>query len=635
MLTAAVRDLHRCYPGRFLTDVRTSCPDLWLHNPHVTELDDADPEVEVLECHYPLIDQADAAPYHCLHGFIAFLNEELDLDIRPTSFRGDIHLSDQEKAWYSQVYEVTDRDLPFWIVAAGGKHDVTCKWWSPARYQQVIDHFRGRVQFVQVGAIGDHHPRIEGAIDLRGQTTLRELVRLVYHAEGVLCPITALMHLAAAVPVRAGAPGTRPCVVVAGGREPAHWEAYPGHQFIHTNGALPCCATGGCWKDRVTVLGDGDPRDRPRHRCVDVVGGLPRCLDLITARDVIRRLEIYFENGVCRFLTVAERRAAEKGVESTRSNDFDEQPLTLSSVRLATNQTIESLESTESLDRSEGNGGRGIVICGGGSRYFTCAWVCINRLRALGCRLPIELWHLGGAELDGTMRGLIEPLGVRCVDAFRWRRRHPMRRLNGWELKAYALVHSAFDEVLLLDADNVPVRDPTFLFESAPYRATGALFWPDYATKPGPAILWRALGIRRPAEPEFESGQILVDKRRCGKALALALWFNAHSDFFYRHIHGDKETFHLAFRRLGQSYGLIRHPVRALEGTMCQHDPDGNRLFQHRNGDKWNLRLNNRRVPDFWHEEECRRAVVRLRGLWDGGTTASSVSSLAGRHLVG
>lgn len=33
MLTAAVRDLHACYPGLFQTDVSTSCPDLWPHTP--------------------------------------------------------------------------------------------------------------------------------------------------------------------------------------------------------------------------------------------------------------------------------------------------------------------------------------------------------------------------------------------------------------------------------------------------------------------------------------------------------------------------------------------------------------------------------------------------------------------------
>jgi hypothetical protein len=609
MLTAAVRDLHRCYPGRFRTDVRTPCPDLWLHNPHVVALE-AGRGMEVLECRYPLIDLADAAPYHCLHGYIAYLNERLGLAIRPTEFRGDIHLSARERSWYSQVYEVTRSDLPFWIVAAGGKHDITCKWWSHERYQAVIDQFRGRIQFVQVGARGDHHPRLEGTIDLRGRTTLRELVRLVYHAQGVLCPVTSLMHLAAAVPVKDGMPGARPCVVIAGGREPAHWEAYPGHQFIHTNGALVCCAVGGCWKDRVAPLGDGDPRDRPAHRCVDVVGGLPRCLEMITVGEVSRRIELYFGNGVHRYLRPVEYRAAKRGIDATRKNDFDEQLGSLSAVRLAVNRAVERL-----LAPAPGEG-RGIVICGGGARYFPCAWVCIRRLRALGCTLPIEFWHLGRREMDDRMGVLLEKLGVRCVDALRLRRIHPMRRLGGWELKSYAIYHSAFAEVLLLDADNVPVRDPTFLFGSEGYVRTGALFWPDYGCPPGAPALWRALGIRRPMEPEFESGQILADRGRCGRALALAKWFNEHSDFFYRHVHGDKETFHLAFRKLGQPYALVRHPIHPLDFTMCQHDPDGRRLFQHRNGDKWSLSVLNRRVRGFWHEEACRLEVRRLRRLW-------------------
>jgi len=39
MLTAAVRDLHRCHPGQFLTDVRTDYPQLWENNPYLTPLD--------------------------------------------------------------------------------------------------------------------------------------------------------------------------------------------------------------------------------------------------------------------------------------------------------------------------------------------------------------------------------------------------------------------------------------------------------------------------------------------------------------------------------------------------------------------------------------------------------------------
>src|SRR5207342_113930 len=87
MLTAAVRDLHRCHPGRFITDVRTSAAALWDHNPHITRVRDGDPAAEIIECSYPLINRCNQTPYHCLHGFIEFLNERLGLAIKPTAFK--------------------------------------------------------------------------------------------------------------------------------------------------------------------------------------------------------------------------------------------------------------------------------------------------------------------------------------------------------------------------------------------------------------------------------------------------------------------------------------------------------------------------------------------------------------------
>ncbi|PWT89412.1 MAG: ADP-heptose--LPS heptosyltransferase [Proteobacteria bacterium] len=302
VLTAAVRDLHLAYPGQFLTDVRTSCPAIWENNPYLTPLSEDDPSNEIVDCQYPLINQSNSAPYHFIHGFIAHLNERLGLCIRPTVFRGDIHISPLEKTWFSQVEEIVHWPQPFWIVVAGGKRDYTIKWWHPFRFQQVIDHFRGRILFVQVGESGHVHPPLRNVIDLRGKTDLRQLIRLVYHAQGVLCPVTLLMHLAAAIETRPGVPINRPCVVVAGGREPPHWEAYPHHQFLHRVGALRCCENGGCWKSRVVPLGDGDEKDRPESCCVDVVGDLPRCMDLITAEDVIRAIEVYFEGGAISYL---------------------------------------------------------------------------------------------------------------------------------------------------------------------------------------------------------------------------------------------------------------------------------------------------------------------------------------------
>jgi hypothetical protein len=58
---------------------------------------------------------------------------------------------------------------------------------------------------------------------------------------------------------------------------------------------LRCCDQGGCWKSRTLPIGDGDPKDE--ELCVDVVGVLPRCMHMITAEDVIRAVERYYDGG--------------------------------------------------------------------------------------------------------------------------------------------------------------------------------------------------------------------------------------------------------------------------------------------------------------------------------------------------
>lgn len=296
MLTATVRDLHQTFPGEFQTDVRTPCPALWEHNPYITSLNEHDKDVETIVCEYPLIHKSNQLPFHFIHGFRLFLSEKLGVDIKPHAFKGDIHLSPAEKKWMSQVEETEGLGTRFWIIVSGGKMDFTAKWWDPGRCQQVVDHFKGRIQFVQCGEAGHQHPPLRGVIDLRGKTSLRQLVRLMYHADGVVCPVTMFMHLAAAVETNPGRPKNRACAVVAGGREPSHWEAYPHHQYLHTNGALPCCDNGGCWKSRVVPVGDGDQKDS--SLCVRPIKlteerFLPQCLDMIQASDVMEAIEKY------------------------------------------------------------------------------------------------------------------------------------------------------------------------------------------------------------------------------------------------------------------------------------------------------------------------------------------------------
>ena len=187
-LTAAVRDLHAAYPGEYMTDVRTPCPALWENNPYITRIEDGDPDARVIPMEYPLIHRSNQDPVHFITAYTAFLAEQLGRPIQPTAFKGDIHLSDKERGWMSQVEEIEGSGARFWIIVSGGKTDFTAKWWDVERWQAVVDHFAGRIRFVQVGEAGHNHPALRGVLDLRGKTDLRQLVRLEYHADGGALP---------------------------------------------------------------------------------------------------------------------------------------------------------------------------------------------------------------------------------------------------------------------------------------------------------------------------------------------------------------------------------------------------------------------------------------------------------------
>lgn len=316
LLTGAVRDLHAAHPGELAIDVRTTAADLWQFHPGLTALDERDPTVETVEVRMPGTTDCNTRPIHLQTWLLDELNGKLGTRAVPTAFHGEVFLSPDDWKRPSPLQEFAGLEMPFWILVAGGKHDHRIKWWTAERYQRVVDHFRDRIQFVQIGASGDHHPPLEGVVDLRGKTSIREMVRWMAHAQGVLCGITFAMHLAAAVPNPVKGSFGRPCVVVAGGREPLHWFAYPGHQVLCNVGQLPCSGSG-CWKSRTERAGDGSEWDHASRICTQHVGGLARCMDMIQPDDVVRRIEGYFLGGQLRYLTPVEA-AAGRFVRSTK-----------------------------------------------------------------------------------------------------------------------------------------------------------------------------------------------------------------------------------------------------------------------------------------------------------------------------
>lgn len=232
--------------------------------------------------------------------------------------------------------------------------------------------------------------------------------------------------------------------------------------------------------------------------------------------------------------------------------------------------------------------GRGIVLAGGGERYFASLYITVRALRHVGCRLPIQVWYLGRHnEMPPSRQVLLAPHDVACIDADEVRRQHPARRLDGWELKVFATLHSPFEEVLFLDADCYPCRDPSFLFDEEEYRACGAIFWPDLMTT-DPRLKWPAFGVPDPGRPgSVESGQFVLHKRQCWRPLHLAWFYNDHSDYYYRYGYGDKHTFEVAWTSCGQSFVMWEPRARWVDVAYVQVGPDHLPLFVHRCADKF------------------------------------------------
>lgn len=193
---------------------------------------------------------------------------------------------------------VGNQSMPYWV-AVGlmvptwlEQYGMTTKRWLG--YQRVVNHLKGRLKFVQVGAADDDHHPLHGVLNLVGKTTHRQLYSLVYNSVGGLGPTTYLQHICAAL--------DRPYWCVLGGREPVSWCSYKGQEIYGTVGRLDCCKEKACWKSRTMALGDGWPQDQPGRLCVLplVMAGspTPTCMELIPPSKVYEAIERHLDGVV-------------------------------------------------------------------------------------------------------------------------------------------------------------------------------------------------------------------------------------------------------------------------------------------------------------------------------------------------
>lgn len=295
VMTAAIWSLHRAWPGRYATAVESKYPEVFAHNPDVVPAESI-PGAARLQMHYPAIHDSNRRGIHFMQGCCEHLGAALGVEVPLLTNRPWLYFS-----------EPTPPVDDYWVVCSGGKSDFTNKLWGYRNYQKVVNELgmvhsqqpSERVRFVQVGAAREDHPYLKGQLggtfttDFVGITTLRELFDIVRRSRGVLCGVSLLMHVAAAL--------EKPAVVVAGGREPVQWNAYPKQQYLHTVGALPCTSTQGdagaaCWRSRVVPLGDGtvldnDTCQRPVN--INSFHTLPECMTMIRPEEVVEKIRRY------------------------------------------------------------------------------------------------------------------------------------------------------------------------------------------------------------------------------------------------------------------------------------------------------------------------------------------------------
>lgn len=143
----------------------------------------------------------------------------------------------------------------------------------------------------------------------------------------------------------------------------------------------------------------------------------------------------------------------------------------------------------------------------------------------------------------------------------------------------------------------MPVRDPEFIFHSKEFKDTGLVIWKDFFLV-GLKFLdvARVTGITYRAEYEKESSQLLVDKQRHWKTLQLSFYLTIEPNMQHdrRLLYGDKETYYLAAKMLGNLFTIVpfnvlpvgdlkKKPTKVCGYGMLHRWFDGIPLFVHAN----------------------------------------------------
>ena len=285
--------------------------------------------------------------------------------------------------------------------------------------------------------------------------------------------------------------------------------------------------------------------------------------------------------------------------------------------------------------------GSGIILVAGGPVYGKLALENVKSIREKGSVLPIEIFYLGKDELNNEfMKELRDMKDVNLVDIYDYydlsNLRFPNEGLGcfltpystkrgyGFVTKSLALKYSKFRHIILLDADNICLKNPDNLLKSKYYMDYGAIFWrdmhEDFSEGIGinvgiiDAMKLKTVGlllkdISKPSNenalrkinwspnmPQICSAQLVIDSVRHSLGVDYIANINENCDVVYANFWGDKDTYAFGLKLADEEYYVVpQKPIflgknidnKFYGHSFIQVDPDDNSfMFRHRNSDK-------------------------------------------------
>ncbi|KAG9791492.1 hypothetical protein KCU88_g1004, partial [Aureobasidium melanogenum] len=244
-------------------------------------------------------------------------------------------------------------------------------------------------------------------------------------------------------------------------------------------------------------------------------------------------------------------------------------------------------------------GSKGLVITAGKERFRFACHLVTNLRHVLGSQLPIQIAYSGDEDLPSGFRDFITSLApnVSTFDVTAVFDDGPLDLPHGgWAVKAFAILGSTFEQVMLLDADDVFVQLPEVIFNEHPqYRETGTMLFHD-------RLLWQGGFPERHAwweeqladvdisdtlrlskvymegyAEECDSGVVAADKTRLDVFIGLLhiAWQNTYEvreTYTYRQGHGDKESWWFGFELTGTPYSMEQHYASIVGHVQLAED---------------------------------------------------------------